>query len=70
MPPRAETCTSTASTTTNERTNDRAVVARINRLVEDALRTPTDGIGKPEPLKHASSNAWYHYGRWPVLLVR
>jgi toxin YoeB len=30
---------------------DRAVLKRINRLVEDALRDPTAGIGKPELLK-------------------
>ncbi|MGH9291483.1 MAG: type II toxin-antitoxin system YoeB family toxin, partial [Acidimicrobiales bacterium] len=27
---------------------DRAIVKRINRLTDDALRGPTDGIGKPE----------------------
>ena len=29
---------------------DRAQVKRINRLNEDALRDPQNGIGKPEPL--------------------
>ena len=37
---------------------DRAVVKRINRLVDDALRDPTKGIGKPEPLKYGISGAW------------
>lgn len=37
---------------------DRAVLKRINRLVEDALRHPSEGIGKPEPLKYGVSNAW------------
>ena len=31
---------------------DRATLKRINRLIDDALRDPTAGIGKPEPLRH------------------
>lgn len=38
--------------------NDRALVKRINRLVDDMLRDPTGGIGKPEPLKYGISGAW------------
>lgn len=30
--------------------NDPAVLARINELVRDTLRTPFTGIGRPEPL--------------------
>jgi toxin YoeB len=37
---------------------DRATLKRINRLIEDALRNPADGIGKPEPLKHAFAGCW------------
>jgi toxin YoeB len=37
---------------------DRQILKRINRLIEDALRDPYDGIGKPEPLKHALAGAW------------
>jgi toxin YoeB len=37
---------------------DRQVLKRINRLIDDALRDPTDGIGKPEPLKHLLAGAW------------
>jgi len=37
---------------------DRQVLRRINRLIDDALRDPTDGIGKPEPLKHLLAGAW------------
>ena len=37
---------------------DRAIVKRINRLIDDALRGPTDGIGKPEPLKYGIARAW------------
>jgi len=37
---------------------DRAVVKRINRLLDDALRDPTHGIGKPEPLRYGIRDAW------------
>lgn len=39
-------------------TTDRQVLKRINRLIEDTLRDPYEGIGKPEPLKHALQGAW------------
>ena len=34
---------------------DRAIVKRINRLVDDMLRDPFTGIGKPESLKYGIS---------------
>lgn len=37
---------------------DRRMLARINRLIDDAMRDPTTGIGKPEPLPHMLSGAW------------
>jgi toxin YoeB len=37
---------------------DRPTVRRINRLLDDALRDPASGIGKPEPLKYGISGAW------------
>lgn len=37
---------------------DRAKPKRINRLIDDTLRDPADGIGKPEPLKHVLAGAW------------
>lgn len=37
---------------------DRQVLKRINRLIDDALRTPTEGIGKPEPLRHMFTGTW------------
>ncbi len=37
---------------------DRAVLKRVSRLLEDALRDPFDGIGKPEQLRHALAGAW------------
>lgn len=39
-------------------TADRAMLTRINRLIEDIGRDPFAGIGKPEPLRHALSGAW------------
>ncbi|MGW4406296.1 Txe/YoeB family addiction module toxin [Nonomuraea sp. NPDC004702] len=39
-------------------TADRQVLKRINRLVEDVLRDPYEGIGKPGPLKYALAGAW------------
>lgn len=37
---------------------DRAILKRINRLLDDALRDPFGGIGKPEPLRHAFAGCW------------
>ena len=39
-------------------TQDRKTLKRINSLIKDALRTPFDGIGKPEPLKGNLSGYW------------
>jgi len=35
-----------------------AVVDRINQLIEDSLRSPFKGIGKPEPLKRNLAGWW------------
>lgn len=40
-----------------QRTN-KAILKRINALIEDARRTPFDGIGKPEPLRYDLSGLW------------
>ena len=37
---------------------DRRMLSRINGLIEDAVRHPCEGVGKPEPLRHALSGAW------------
>jgi toxin YoeB len=37
---------------------DRQVLKRVNRLIDDALRDPTAGIGKPEPFKYGIAGAW------------
>lgn len=31
--------------------NDRAMVKRIHRLIQETMREPFEGIGKPRPLK-------------------
>ena len=37
---------------------DRKVLKRIHALIKDTKRVPTDGLGKPELLKHALSGYW------------
>ncbi|MBV1879593.1 MAG: Txe/YoeB family addiction module toxin [Pseudomonadales bacterium] len=38
--------------------NDKKILKRINGLIKDIARDPFEGIGKPEPLKHALSGYW------------
>jgi toxin YoeB len=38
--------------------NDKAMLRRLNRLIEAALREPFEGIGKPEQLQHVLSGCW------------
>ncbi len=37
---------------------DKAILKRINTLIKDIQRSPFEGIGKPEPLKHGLSGYW------------
>lgn len=37
---------------------DKKTVKRINRLIEDTMRDPFAGIGKPEPLRHVLQGCW------------
>jgi len=37
---------------------DKKKVKRINTLIQDILRNKYEGVGKPEPLKHALSGFW------------
>lgn len=37
---------------------DKKTLKRINRLVQEAMRSPFEGIGKPEPLKENLSGFW------------
>ena len=37
---------------------DKKTLKRINRLINDTLKNPFSGIGKPEPLKENLSGYW------------
>jgi len=37
---------------------DKATLKRINTLLKDIQRSPFEGVGKPEPLKHILSGFW------------
>jgi len=37
---------------------DRATLKRLNRLLDDTLRDPFSGIGKPESLRHVLAGCW------------
>jgi toxin YoeB len=38
--------------------NDRAMLKRLNRLIDDCTRSPFSGIGKPEALREDFSGWW------------
>lgn len=38
--------------------NDKSLLKRINLLIQDIIRNPFDGIGKPEPLKYQLQGCW------------
>ena len=38
--------------------NDKKKVKKINDLLNDISRSPFEGLGKPEPLKHKYSGFW------------
>jgi len=37
---------------------DKKTLKRINKLIDNILRTPFEGIGKPEPLKENLAGFW------------
>ncbi|MCT4625833.1 Txe/YoeB family addiction module toxin [Halodesulfovibrio sp.] len=37
---------------------DKKILKRINTLIKDTMRTPFDGIGKPEPLRFQLTGCW------------
>ena len=39
-------------------TVDRQTLRRVNRLIDDVLRDPVAGIGKPQPLRHMLAGVW------------
>lgn len=38
--------------------NDRKTALRVIKLIEDILRDPFEGLGKPEPLKYLAPGTW------------
>jgi toxin YoeB len=39
-------------------TTDKATLRKLNRLIEECLRHPFEGTGKPEPLKGKLAGFW------------
>ena len=37
---------------------DKTILKRINMLIKEIQRTPFEGVGKPEALKHGLSGYW------------
>ena len=37
---------------------DKKILKRINALIKEIQRTPFEGTGKPEPLKHGLAGYW------------
>ena len=37
---------------------DKKLLKRINDLIKEIVRTPFEGVGKPEPLRHALGGYW------------
>ncbi len=37
---------------------DKKMLGRINMLIKEISRTPYEGLGKPEPLKHKYRGFW------------
>lgn len=37
---------------------DKVALSRVNRVIKDTLRSPFDGIGKPEPLRGNLKGFW------------
>jgi toxin YoeB len=40
------------------RWSDPKIAARVDKLIEEIIRDPFQGIGKPEHLKYIQSNLW------------
>lgn len=37
---------------------DKKTLRRINAIIKDIMRSPFEGIGKPEPLKYRNDGTW------------
>ena len=40
------------------KSGNKKVQDKISRLIENIIKTPFEGIGKPEPLKHNLAGKW------------
>jgi len=49
---------------------DRTMLQRVNRLLDDMLRDPFTGIGKPEPLRHILQGWQLVAEEWSVVPIR
>ncbi|UPG87999.1 Txe/YoeB family addiction module toxin [Luteibacter aegosomaticola] len=38
--------------------DDRKMLARVNLLIRECLRTPTEGLAKPKPMRGDLAGAW------------
>jgi toxin YoeB len=38
--------------------NDKKILTKILKLIENCKKTPFEGLGKPEPLKHEYKGYW------------
>jgi toxin YoeB len=38
--------------------SDKKMLKRVNKLIKEICRSPFEGIGKPEPLRHGLSRYW------------
>jgi len=48
---------------------DKRTLRKLNKLIKDIERSPFDGIGKPEPLKHELSGWWSRHIDEPNRIV-
>ncbi len=39
-------------------TQDKKILKKLNTLIEETARTPFEGTGKPEPLRHELAGFW------------
>lgn len=37
---------------------DKKTLAKVDQLIDEIIKTPFEGIGKPEPLKHDLGGYW------------
>ncbi len=51
-------------------TEDRKTLRRINKLIQDILRDPYHGIGKPEPLRYETDRIVYKISDDILIIVK